>query len=187
MNFIDAFIIASYLFLPAAIATLAPQIAAKYKVWEFLNIPVDGGLKLGGKRVLGANKTVRGFIVGSLAGVLVGLFQFLLAQNADLSTLYRIDYSNLSTSLYSGLLLGFGSIFGDSVKSFFKRQLEIPPGEKWFPFDQVDQIIGAYFILTLFFLHPGIEYFIAGIVFYLVIHLISTNIGYNVGIKSQRI
>jgi CDP-2,3-bis-(O-geranylgeranyl)-sn-glycerol synthase len=42
-----------------------------------------------------------------------------------------------------GLLFGLGAMGGDSVKSFIKRRIGIPPGRPWVPFDQLDFVLGA--------------------------------------------
>ena len=34
-------------------------------------------------------------------------------------------------------------MLGDAVKSFFKRSIGIASGRPWFPFDQIDFIIGG--------------------------------------------
>jgi len=47
------------------------------------------------------------------------------------------------TSVGLGLRFGIGAMAGDSTKSFFKRRTDIPPGEPWIPFDQVDFLLGA--------------------------------------------
>ena len=53
-----------------------------------------------------------------------------------------LDYVGLPT-LIVGPLFAIGALGGDALKSFFKRQVGIRPGGTWFPFDQIDYIIGG--------------------------------------------
>lgn len=85
--------------------------------------PLDGGLHWRGRRLFGANKTFRGFVVmvpacaaafallGSAAPGFAGLW--------DLSPLW---YAAL------GALAGFGFMAGELPNSFVKRQFDIAPG-----------------------------------------------------------
>jgi hypothetical protein len=47
-----------------------------------------------------------------------------------------------------GLLLSIGALTGNTLKSILKRQAGIKPGVSWFPYDEVDYIVGAL-IFTL--------------------------------------
>ncbi len=113
-------------FLPAYVANMAPVFVRHTK---FLAYPLDGGLKLGGERLLGANKTVRGLLFGTFMGGITGAVLQLFA----LPITWKI-----------GLLVGFAALLGDAVKSFFKRRIGIRPGGTWIPFDQLDFLIFAY-------------------------------------------
>ena len=37
---------------------------------------------------------------------------------------------------------------GDSLKSFFKRRLDIAPGARWIPADQLDFVVGGLIVLS---------------------------------------
>ncbi len=69
-------------------------------------------------------------------GTIMGMGFFWLQKNV----VKLVDYESLP--LYTGLLMGSGALIGDSIKSFFKRQLGIKPGNNWFPWDQIDWILG---------------------------------------------
>jgi CDP-2,3-bis-(O-geranylgeranyl)-sn-glycerol synthase len=126
-----------YFMLPAYFANMAPVIVKKI---NFLKYPLDFGKRINGKRVFGENKTFRGLFFGIVFGIIVAYFQNLIGVSSI------VDYSNWHLL---GLLLGSGAIIGDSVESFFKRQLGIKPGTRFFPFDQIDFVIGAIVFSSL--------------------------------------
>jgi CDP-2,3-bis-(O-geranylgeranyl)-sn-glycerol synthase len=129
------------LLLPAAAANMAPVIVSRF---PFLDYPLDGGMHVCGKRLLGGNKTVRGLVCGTIAGILVAWLQTTYA--AALAPFALVDYAALNPILFGGLA-GFGALFGDAVKSAVKRQLDIAPGSSWIPFDQLDWIAGMFLFL----------------------------------------
>ena len=47
--------------------------------------------------------------------------------------------------------MGFGAITGDLIKSFFKRRLDFKPGARFFPWDQLDFVIGALIFVSFIF------------------------------------
>lgn len=68
------------------------------------------------------------------------------------SNISLINYDHINIILI-GFLFGFGALFGDLTKSFFKRLIKIPAGSPWLLFDQLDFIIGSLFF-TYYFLYP---------------------------------
>jgi CDP-2,3-bis-(O-geranylgeranyl)-sn-glycerol synthase len=105
-------------------------------------VPIDGGrLHADGNRLLGDGKTVRGFLLGTLAGILAGGVQISL--QTDIPAFLPRH------TLLSVILLATGALTGDLVKSYFKRRRGIPQGEKWPVADQYDLVLGALG-LTLF-------------------------------------
>lgn len=135
------FIETIYFFLPAGFANMAPVFIQKLPL---LNIPLDGKGTLKGRRIFGDHKTVRGLLAGIILGTAVAYLQSF----HFLSSYELVDYSNW---LALGLLQSVGAMLGDAVKSFFKRQKDIPPGQSWFPYDQLDFIIGAILLTELVF------------------------------------
>lgn len=119
-----------YLILPAYLANMAPPFV---KYWPGWNRPIS-------RRWLGDHKTVMGFTIGVLIGVLATYVQS------------KINWSRAifppSDWLLIGLAQGFGSMGGDTLKSFFKRQIGIAPGQSWIPADQLDFSVGAIFLLS---------------------------------------
>jgi CDP-2,3-bis-(O-geranylgeranyl)-sn-glycerol synthase len=112
------------------------------------DVPLDGGLMLGGERLLGANKTLRGFVVmvPAAAAAFAGLAY--LTRGPAAAGLWP-----LSTPGYAGLgaAAGFGFMAGELPNSFVKRRLGIGPGAlargRWsgvlqFLIDRVDSGVG---------------------------------------------
>ncbi|MEM5773119.1 MAG: CDP-archaeol synthase [Candidatus Aenigmatarchaeota archaeon] len=122
-------------FLPAMIANSSPVIFSKLP----MNIPIN-------KKLFGKNKTWKGFILGSFSGGLTGYF---------------LGFVNQRLNFQIGFLMGVGALFGDLIKSYFKRRLGKSEGEKWIPFDQIDWIIGSIsFTFYLFSLEEIILIFL---------------------------
>lgn len=144
MNIPQLFFESMYLYLPAMVANMAPIFAHKLRVLQWLNKPLDFGLHMGGTRVLGDNKTIRGFIVAILAGAATAWGESLLYPHAP--------YEYASSALVLGTVLGCGALVGDAVKSFFKRRMNIASGSSWIPFDQIDFVLGAT-LAGLFFMN----------------------------------
>jgi CDP-2,3-bis-(O-geranylgeranyl)-sn-glycerol synthase len=119
-------------FIPAYIANMAPVFVRKL---NFLAYPIDGGATVRGRRMLGANKTWRGLIFGTLLGGVAGAV---------------MQYTGLPFTWWWGFFLGFAALLGDSIKSFFKRQFDVRPGGRWMPWDQLDFIIVAFLMSLLF-------------------------------------
>lgn len=118
-----------YFMLPAYLANMAPPFARYWKGW---NRPIH-------ERLLGSHKTVVGFAVGMVVGVLATAVQaWVDAPGA------RVDYSHWPLL---GLGFGVGAMAGDSLKSLFKRRLGFKPGASWIPFDQIDFAIGALLLV----------------------------------------
>lgn len=158
--------------LAAAYVTLAPVILAgilnmawvKGKALSRLSIPMDGGRKMAdGHRVLGDNKTWKGFVgmivLTALAGVLWGAA--LEGRPLEAMNLYyRVRPNTTGWSALSGAMSGFGYIAFELPNSFLKRRLDIRPGKNpdglWKPLfiflDQADSVIGCLIVLRLF--HP---------------------------------
>ena len=169
--------------LPAYIANILPG-GFKSKL-KFLAIPVDFGKKFRGKRITGNHKTLRGFIVGSLGAAITGWFQQLLYNHSSfLHSISILDYNNVNAVLL-GFLMGFGALFGDSLKSFFKRQRGIPPGERWLPFDQVDWVIGSLTFSSLIFV-PGLKYILVALVMFPPLHISFNQIFYRLGARDAK-
>ena len=134
-----------YLMLPAYFANMAPIMVKKINLFYY---PIDFGLKLGSRPILGSHKTFRGLVFGVLFAILVSYLQSLLYQKEFFMNLSFISYENW---LLFGFLMGFGALLGDSVKSFLKRRIGIKPGHRFVPFDQIDFVLGSLILSSLVF------------------------------------
>lgn len=147
-----------WFFFPTGLANVAAFCSGKIPYIKSFSYPVDFNKKFRGKRILGDHKTIRGFIFGIVVGVITVYIQILLFQNFKfLRDIIPIDYNSINPVILGGLE-GFGALFGDSFKSFFKRQMGILPGKSWFPFDQIDYVLGAIFFTALYIPLSLIQY-----------------------------
>ena len=176
-NFLSDLQLVILVFLPAGIANMVPVFAAKLPLLKKFNAPADLNLTFRGKRLLGENKTIRGFIVGTLVAGLVFWVESMFWDQPQVMIIQPY---------FAGMLLGFGALFGDAVKSFFKRQLEIAPGKSWFPFDQLDFILGAI-LFSLLFMRVSLTQYILAIVFWALLHLLTVLVGYFLHIRDSAI
>jgi CDP-2,3-bis-(O-geranylgeranyl)-sn-glycerol synthase len=184
---VETILFALWFFAPAGAANGSPVFANKVPILSKLGMPIDGGKTFRGKRIFGDHKTVRGFVVGTLTGLVIAGLQILLYANfswvADISG--SVDYSNPAI-LLMGAMMGFGALAGDSIKSFFKRQFSVPSGQSWFPYDQVDYIIGGILFSLPFVLLPLSTYVVITIIWFL-IHPVATLVGWLLKLKDTPI
>lgn len=117
--------------------------------------PLDGGLTLRGRRVFGANKTLRGFIVMVPATALAFAILALLAGDPAALGLWPLSIAGYALA---GTVAGLGFMAGELPNSFFKRQIGIAPGEAprhplaalgTFALDRLDSGIGMLLALAL--------------------------------------
>ncbi|MHA2054629.1 MAG: CDP-archaeol synthase [Candidatus Hodarchaeales archaeon] len=129
-------IINSVIFIfPAFVANAAPVILGRGGQY---NRPIDGGrFWKDGKRILGDGKTIRGFISGTLSGMVtcVAIVIFLSNigypvaainhfNNGFLFPLLQFMENNyVLQAVLIGFLLGCGALLGDLAGSFIKRCL----------------------------------------------------------------
>lgn len=175
---------AFWFFGPAGLANVFAFASGKIKFLRPYNYPVDFGLRIRGKRILGSHKTIRGFVVGTILAIL-GVYTQVLFYNTMpwQQVVLPINYNEINPILL-GFLLGFGALLGDAIKSFFKRQWGIQPGRSWVPFDQIDYIVGG--IALSYFYYPLEWYQYVLIAFmWVVIHPLGTFIGYLLKLKRK--
>jgi CDP-2,3-bis-(O-geranylgeranyl)-sn-glycerol synthase len=121
-----------YLMLPAYLANMAPPFT---RYWPGWNRPIS-------RRWLGDHKTVVGFCAGLGVALVVTFVQSRVGWSGGLSS-----YAHWPRL---GLAFGFGSMAGDSLKSFVKRLKGIPPGRPWIPMDQLYFIVGSILLISPF-------------------------------------
>ncbi|MDP3685460.1 MAG: CDP-archaeol synthase [bacterium] len=147
---------ALYLFLPAYAATMAPVLAKRFNLLPSLAWPIDRGSLFRDQPLLGPHKTFRGIVVGLLAAIGVAALQQAVSQRSSFFFSLSTEPQWLSSPLLWGSALGGGALLGDLVKSFIKRRFGIPPGQRWFPWDQLDQAIGGVLVGSLLYPFPWI-------------------------------
>lgn len=175
-----------WFFLPAGLGNLAPVIAAKIPALKKYSGPIDRFKKFRGKRILGDHKTIRGLIAGICAGIITAYLQVILYnQFAFFRSVSVIDYNTINPFFF-GFLSSFGALFGDGLKSFFKRQLNIPAGKSWFPFDQIDYILGGI-LFTAFYVRLSLEIYLILFIVWFFLHPLSTFIGWLLRLKDDPI
>lgn len=180
-------IFAIWFMLPAGLANGAPVVSAHLPWLKRFDAPIDGGQTWRGKRLLGSHKTWRGLVSGMLVSTLVLWLQQVCVAHfgwaAAISDI--VDYAHLPV-LVLGPLMGFGTLAGDAIESFFKRQRGVEAGGSWPPFDQLDFIVGATLVTLPFVILPASQYVLIAIIwFYL--HLLGSFVGWKLGLKERPI
>lgn len=160
-----------WFFLPAYTANIA---ASVFKI-KFLTRPVS-------EKLFGFNKTYSGFVVGTILAILVAVLQKILFRFPFFQKISYLDYSE--NFLLIGFLLGLGALFGDTIKSFFKRRVGIAPGQKWIPFDQIDYTLGALCLIS-FIWQPPLNFILISLVFNLFGHIFINHLGFWLGIRKS--
>ena len=178
---------AIWFLLPAALANAAPVIAAKIPALKRWDAPLDGGRRWRGHHLLGPHKTWRGIVSGMIvATVVLGLQQLAyVATEWGQWIAGPVDYTELPV-LILGPLFAIGALGGDAIESFFKRARGIKSGRSWFPFDQLDYIIGAILVSLFFVILSPLQY-LWMIIIWFILHIVVSYIGYVVGLKKAPI
>jgi CDP-2,3-bis-(O-geranylgeranyl)-sn-glycerol synthase len=178
---------ALWFFAPAGAANVMPILVAAVPALKKFEAPMDFGLTFRGRRVLGAHKTWRGLISGLLAATLaLWLQQLMVAHIGWLHDwTHQINYATLPV-LILGPLFGLGALGGDAIESFFKRQRGVAPGHGWFPFDQVDYIIGGA-LVTAPFVELTLRQYAWLVLLWLVVHVAASYLGFILKLKERPI
>jgi CDP-2,3-bis-(O-geranylgeranyl)-sn-glycerol synthase len=135
------------------------------------------------KRYLGPNKTWRGFIAGVCLAVVTVFLQTALFEITFFKTISIIQYE-YRDCIVLGILFGGGALVGDALKSFIKRQMGKEPGSRWFPWDQIDFIIGATLFSALLVNFPPLEVLVIALVLTVFLHMAVNWIGYQLKLKN---
>ena len=138
MDVLASFISLVIFILPSYFANSAPVIFGG-------GIPIDHGKKfVDGKRIFGNGKTIRGFLAGIFAGLIIASLEgiFLPGTRWDI-------YGGPSAYILCGLLLSVGTMFGDLAGSFVKRRQNIAQGKPSFMMDQL-----SFLAFALLFAYP---------------------------------
>jgi len=158
-------LIAIYIAVPAYVANSTPVLLGG-------GAPIDRGRRLiDGRRILGTNKTVKGFAYGLLLGSLAGLVEAVLFAN----------YALISV----GVVASLGALLGDLFGAFLKRRLDIAPGNPLPVVDQLDFILGAI-LFTYPLLNVSVGAVLILVIATLPIHLLSNAVAYMLRLKNRR-
>lgn len=171
---------ALWVFLPAGIANMTPPITNKIPLLNRWNTPLDLGGTWRKKRLLGDNKTWRGVICGTVAAAITYLLQMYILLGSNITS------SIVIFALAAGTLLGIGALLGDAFESFLKRQANIPSGEAWFPFDQLDYIVGGL-LISYPYLRLPLDIMGWIVLIYFGLHVAVSYLGYRLGFKNKPI
>jgi len=163
---------------------MSAPIASRLKILKFLDKPVDFNKKFFGKPILGSHKTWRGVVFGTTVGIVIAIFQSWLYQFSFFQKISILNYQKISI-FYFGLLISLGAIFGDLFFAFIKRRLDLEPGAKFLPFDQINYVISNAFILTPIFEINGNVWIVLFILTFL-FHIIVNYLGYLLGISKSK-
>lgn len=177
---IETLALAFWFFVPAAAANSIPVVASKVEPLKKWTTPMDFGKKWRGKPVLGANKTWRGLFVGVTLACIIAAIQYavwLPPEFADKSFGFMV---------FLGGVMGLGALVGDAVESFFKRRINRDAGQSWFPFDQIDYVLGGI-VFTLPFVQLPLSAYFWVVALYFVIHVASVYLFYKLGVREHPI
>ncbi len=162
-----------YFMLPAYLANITPPLLKKI---NFLNYPLH-------EKLFGNHKTYRGIVFAVIIGMLIFYLQQVLFQYDFFKNISLINYNEYSLLL--GFLLAIGAMFGDLIESFIKRRLNILPGQRFIPWDQLDFVIGAlilsYFIVPLSFID-----IILILIISFILHIIFNHLGYYLKVNKNK-
>lgn len=147
--------------ITAGTANMIPPLMAK--VWPKWKSPVDGGKTFKEVRILGDHKTWRGLVTGIIG--------------AEIIFLVMTKLVILDLPWWFGGILGFGVLGGDMIKSFFKRQCRVPAGKSWFPWDQIDWVLGLI-VIAMGWKLLNIEEILILLTIGLLLHLLVKVIGF---------
>lgn len=173
-----------WLMLPAYLSNMLPVVVGG-------GTPIDLGRSWrDGKRILGDGKTWRGLL---LAPLLAAGLTFFLQAAVDHTAWGRSygfpGWGAWPTWFVLAYAMGLGALTGDALESFVKRRTGRDRGERWFPFDQLDFILGA--LLLGFLVGPAhfLALFtwprlLAIVLLTPALHLLVNWLGYKVGLKA---
>lgn len=163
----DPLVKAIFLILALVPAGIAQTLWLSHPASRAFAIPIDGGHRLRGRRLLGDNKTLRGFmVVVPVAGLSFAVLGIVAARSQNLVDAGLWDLSGLQFAAL-GLLAGIGYMAGELPNSFAKRQLDIAPGGRaptkglsvvFHLADRLDSILGSLIAMSLIVNVPGLTW-----------------------------
>lgn len=148
---------ALFLVLAFVLAGLLHSLWLHNRLSQALAIPLDGGRMFRGQPILGANKTLRGFIMIPAAALAFAAVAALISllKGVPPATLWQLTPAGYAAL---GAWAGFGFMAGELPNSFVKRRLGILPGQApasgltraiCFTIDHTDSIVGMLAAVTV--------------------------------------
>ena len=189
----DPLIAALYLTVAFVLAGFAQAAWLRTRLSRRLMMPLDGGLHFRGRRLFGANKTLRGFVVIVPAAAIAFAVTSAMMTWWSPDTLASLWPLSVRGFAALGALAGVGFMAGELPNSVVKRQLDIPPGRAprrgfaaalCFIADRTDSILGMLIALSCAVPVPALTWF------YLLIigpgiHLAFSALLYRLGVKAR--
>jgi CDP-diglyceride synthetase len=174
------------LFAPLVLGSLLHGLVTYFGWFRRLRVPIDGGLRLGGEPLFGANKTWRG-VVSVAVGTALGYA--LAAMGSGLTIPELSGVSPALTSLF-GFGLGAGAMLGELPNSFVKRRLGWASGTSprgmvgalSYVVDQVDLVVGCWAV-TVMVAPITTSRVLISLVFVFVFHQLITVLDYLAGVR----
>ncbi|HEY7497989.1 MAG TPA: CDP-archaeol synthase [Vicinamibacterales bacterium] len=156
---VDAGSVALFLMAAFVLAGCAQVVWLASRFSHRLSMPLDGGRTFRGRRIFGANKTLRGFVVmvpaAAAAFAIVAAGTTAAAGSPESAGLWPLTIGGYALL---GAWAGLGFMLGELPNSFVKRQLGIAPGAiatrplaaAWqFSIDRIDSGLGMLTALSL--------------------------------------
>ena len=181
---------AGWVFLPAAGALILHAPVLRFQLLGGLRRPIDGGLELRGRRLLGDNKTWRGALVmfgGAVATTLA------LSRARWFRERLPEDLAAAPAPAYAALL-GLGVVASELPTSFVKRQLGIEPGRRASAvpgvllsiYDQGDIVLGSALTLRPIW-KPSAGELAGAYLTVCAVHLVFNLVGFSIGARETAI
>ncbi|MBS3051462.1 MAG: CDP-2,3-bis-(O-geranylgeranyl)-sn-glycerol synthase [Candidatus Aenigmarchaeota archaeon] len=139
-------------------------------------MPIDGGKKFRGRRLLGDGKTWEGLIGGIVFGVFIGSLQ-----------IFGQDYLPPELLLPKMtfpmvFLLTLGTMAGDIGGSFVKRRMRMKRGDRALFLDQLGFLLAAFLFVWPIY-KPQLDIMIVLVLLTPIIHWLSNVLGYWIHVK----
>jgi CDP-diglyceride synthetase len=180
-----------YLLMPLLLAGVLHAYVIKREWLPALARPLDCGRQMGGRPVLGENKTFRGPVVMSASSVAVVAIQRAAFETDPGRGLSIVDYSAVNVVVL-GLAFGLSYSLAELPNSFIKRRLGIHPGHLsprgariQYLADQSDSVIGGAIALVLV-VHPTVTTLLLTVVVGLLLHVLFDQVMYASGVKKAQ-
>jgi len=192
-HFPDPFFSAIFLILAFIFPLAVHVLWLRSRLSRSFSGPIDFRLHLRGRRILGDNKTWRGLIALPPASAIS--FSLFAVVRESLPEWLQQGMWNMPPSEYAfvGFLTGLALMLAELPNSFFKRRLNVPPGEApqrsllriaCMLLDRFDSVIGGLIVLSLL-LPVRLSMWVWTIAFGVILHAAMSVLLYRLRLKSR--